>query len=81
MAPAIKPRQCLVPGCRNSMRTRGLCHTHYQTCRAMCRKGTADEDDLVRRGLMLPEGVPGGSPVAKGSHECFVQGSKVRGDG
>jgi hypothetical protein len=58
--------------CGNSSRTRGLCHGHYQQMRAMVRKGVADEDDLVERGLLLPKGVAGGSST--NGHEAFVMG-------
>jgi hypothetical protein len=68
---------CVYPGCPHSRRTRGLCHQHYQTMRSYVRRGQADEADLVRRGLLLPEGT-GGTRAAVG-HEAFLKGSKVMG--
>lgn len=70
---------CVYPGCPHSRRTRGLCHGHYQTMRSWVRLGKADEGDLVRRGLLLPEGT-GGSRIEVG-HEAFLKGSTVRGRG
>ncbi len=67
----VTPRVCVVPGCRNSRRTRGLCHSHYQNCQRMLRDGTASEANLVERGLRLPVGEDGGSPIAKGSSDVF----------
>lgn len=77
MAKQAKPCPCVYPECGNTARTRGLCHGHYQTMRDRVRKGTADEGDLERRGLLLPKGT-GGSPI-NGS-EAFTLGSKVRGN-
>lgn len=75
-------RICLFPGCRNTRRTRGQCHTHYQQTQAMLRAGDADDADLVRRGLRTPEGAKdGGSEVAPGAREVLAKGSKVKGDG
>lgn len=71
------PRYCLVPGCSNTRRTRGLCHSHYQNCQRMLRDGQADDRDLVRRGLRTAPGEPGGSPTLK--FAGFAAGSKVRG--
>lgn len=67
---------CVYPGCDNSRRTRGLCHGHYQTMRSYVRLGKADENDLMSRGLLLPNGM-GGSSVE--GHEAFLKGSKVHG--
>jgi hypothetical protein len=77
--PLASPRVCLVPGCRNSMRTRGNCHTHYQQCQRLLREGKADDADLVRRGLRTPPGEPGSSPTLK--FDGFLKGSTVRGEG
>lgn len=68
---------CVYPGCSLSRRTRGLCHGHYQTMRSYVRLGKADEADLQRRGLLLPQGT-GGSKVTAG-HGAFLLGSTVRG--
>lgn len=72
------PRICLVPGCRNTMRTRGNCHSHYQQAQRLLREGKADDADLVRRGLRTKPGEPGGSPTIK--FDGFLKGSKVRGE-
>jgi hypothetical protein len=78
----ITPRRCVYPDCRNTARTRGLCHGHYQIMRDRVRKGVADESDLERRGLLLPKGT-GGSPVntVKDSEgrDPFAKGSTVIG--
>ena len=71
------PLYCLVPGCSNTRRTRGNCHSHYQNCQRMLRDGQADDADLVRRGLRTKPGEPGGSPTVK--FAGFKLGSKVRG--
>lgn len=74
-------RVCLFPGCCNTRRTRGQCHTHYQQTQAMLRSGDADDADLVRRGLRTKPGAKdGGSEVAPGAREIFRKGSKVKGD-
>lgn len=78
----ITPRRCVYPECENTARTRGLCHGHYQTMRDRVRKGTADEKDLERRGLLLPKGT-GGSPVntvRDSQGRCaFEKGSTITG--
>jgi hypothetical protein len=78
----IEPKQCVYPECRNTSRTRGLCHGHYQTMRARVRSGAADETDLESRGLLLPKGT-GGSPINTvrddQGYDAFSLGSKVRG--
>ncbi len=71
--------ECVYPKCKNTTRTRGLCHGHYQTMRAKVRAGKANERDLERRGLLTPKGT-GGSPVTVG-HDAFDEGSKVKGQG
>ena len=71
-------RFCLVPDCGNTMRTRGLCHSHYQNCQRLLREGKASDADLVRRGLRTKPGAPGGSPAIK--FDGFLKGSKVRGE-
>jgi len=70
---------CIYPGCVFTRRTRGLCHGHYQTMRSYVRLGRADERDLERRGLLLPEGT-GGSKITTG-YDAFIKGSKVTGRG
>ena len=67
---------CVYPKCRNSSRTRGLCHGHYQIMRDRVRKGKAEESDLMRRGLLTLKGT-GGTSVD--SHAAFSLGSKERG--
>lgn len=79
---SVTPRPCVYPGCRNTARTRGLCHGHYQVMRDRVRKGIADEKDLERRGLLLPKGT-GGSPVNvvhdSEGRDAFAKGSTVTG--
>lgn len=58
----VTPIKCVYPECRNTARTRGLCHGHYQVMRDRVRKGVVDEKDLERRGMLMPKGT-GGSPV------------------
>lgn len=74
-----KPLQCLVPDCKNTRRTRGLCHTHYQACQTLLRDGRADDADLVRRGLRTAPGEHGGSPTIP--FQGFHKGSTITGDG
>ena len=69
---------CVYPGCQNTRRTRGQCHQHYQTCRSYVRAGKAEEADLIRRGLLLPEGTGG---AAVNDHSAFLLGSATRGRG
>lgn len=72
-----RPTPCVYPDCKNTARTRGLCHAHYQGWRRLASRGQgADEADLIERGLLLPAG-EGGSPVADFSG--FQAGSKLRG--
>lgn len=76
----LKPRYCLFPGCRNTRRTRGQCHSHYQLTQAMLRSGDADDADLVARGLRTPQGdKEAGSPIAPNSREAFRKGSDTTG--
>ena len=83
MKKKVTPTKCVYPGCKNTARTRGLCHGHYQIMRDRVRKGLADEADLERRGLLLPKGT-GGSPVNHVQDEngvdAFVKGSTIRGN-
>lgn len=62
--------------CINSVRTRGLCHSHYQAAQRGRRNGYVTEEDLVERGLMLPKGA-GAAKVS--GHSSFRLGSTVRG--
>jgi hypothetical protein len=73
-----KPRpQCVYPACVNTVRTRGLCHGHYQGMRAKVRAGKANEADLMKRRLLMPKG-QGGSKI--NGLGAFDYGSRVRGD-
>ena len=74
---AKRPPECVYPGCRNTRRTRGLCHGHYQSMRSYVRAGKATEADLEDRGLLLPKGT-GGASV--NGHDAFLLGSIIRGD-
>jgi hypothetical protein len=59
-----RPTACVYPECRNTARSRGLCHAHYQGWRRLASRGdSATDEDLIQRGLLLPSG-SGGSPVA-----------------
>lgn len=54
---ASKATECLVPSCKNAIRnSRGLCITHYSYAWDLIRKGSASEEDLVKRRLMRPKG-------------------------
>jgi len=78
-ARALAPEEtCIYPGCPFSRRTRGQCHHHYQSMRSFIRDGLADEEDLIRRGLLLPEGTGGLGKIAVG-HDAFKKGSTVLG--
>lgn len=50
--------ECRVPWCNNSglhpKGRRGLCHTHRVYARHAIHKGLTTEDDLIKRGLLLP---------------------------
>ena len=65
----MKPQTCIYPGCENSRRTRGLCHSHYQTARAYIRDGKTTEKSLEKRGLLMPKGT-GGATV--NGHAAFL---------
>jgi hypothetical protein len=70
---------CTVPGCERTRRGRGLCHPHYQNYRSLDRKGlAASEEDLMERGLLLPEGTGGAGRV--GRFAGFQIGSEIRGE-
>jgi hypothetical protein len=71
--------QCIYPRCKNTRRTRGLCHGHYQTMRARVREGKVTEGDLERRNLLLPKGT-GGAPAGD-YMRAFEAGSEVFGNG
>lgn len=49
---------CLVPQCGEVPRCRGLCDYHYRYMNRLCRQGQAEEEDLIKRGLLLPKGRP-----------------------
>ncbi len=70
-------RWCVYPGCKNTRRTRGLCHAHYQSMRAMVRKGKATEADLTARGLLMKPGTGG---MSSNGNAAFTLGSQARGD-
>ena len=70
---------CVYPRCPYSRRTRGLCHGHHSQWRSYDRHNlAASEEDLMRRGLLLPEGTGGLGKLATG-HDAFLKGSTVRG--
>ena len=48
--------QCLYPGCKNTRRTRGLCHGHYHAARSYIRAGKLTELQLQRRQMMTAPG-------------------------
>jgi len=52
--------QCLIEGCPNEPTRRGLCTNHYQQFRnTLASKGdkaVAFEEELIRKGLILPVG-------------------------
>ena len=53
--------RCVYPSCDNTVRTRGLCHGHYQAARARIRENKITEYELMERGLMLDKGE--GKPI------------------
>lgn len=54
---AANATECLVPACKNTIRnSRGLCVTHHSYAWDLIRKGSASEEDLVKRRLMRPNG-------------------------
>lgn len=77
MTKEAKPVACVYPGCKNTARTRGLCHGHYQTMRTYVRDGKATEADLIERKLLMPKGT-GGSP--NNGYSALLLGSKERGN-
>lgn len=53
----VRIRVCRHPVCAVHVRTRGLCHGHYQNWRAAVRAGTArPEAELLAEGLIGPKG-------------------------
>lgn len=69
---------CVYPKCESTRRTRGLCHSHYQTMRAKVRAAKAAEGDLMHRGLLMEHGA-GGGPKSVGN-DAFDYGSTQKGD-
>lgn len=65
---------CLYPGCDKPAAVRGLCKTHYSALRSMLKSGTADEQDLIKRGLLLPARV-------RSKNAAFRKGSTETGQG
>lgn len=47
--------KCLVKGCeKDGSHARGLCRNHYLRIRLWIREGTVREEDLEKRGKILP---------------------------
>ena len=78
--------RCVYPKCKNTSRTRGLCHAHYQSMRSRARTIKKNEGhaaelnylmELESRRLLMPEGA-GGSP-ARDHLGAFDRGSEVQG--
>jgi len=78
--PGYQAPICIYPECTQSRRTRGLCHSHYQTLHRYLtsKPPKASEADLMSRGLLLPTG-GGGSKVP--SLDGLLLGSTMRGKG
>ena len=69
----MKPH-CLFPECTRGTHARGargLCRSHYTQARNLIRSGTANEADLIKRGLLLKRKRRSGSSI-----EVFRKGSK-----
>jgi hypothetical protein len=49
-----KPQHCLFPKCPNKPKTRGLCNSHVTAAYGLIAAGKVTEDELVKRGRMLP---------------------------
>jgi len=67
-------KACAFPDCKEQIRCRGLCNTHYQTVYNWITKGDADEADLIKRGLIAPSSRGRNAYV-----DILVPGSKVKG--
>jgi hypothetical protein len=74
-----KTEKCLVEDCPLKVKGRSLCSTHFKQARKAINEGEADEDDLVKRGLMSPRKIRRGLPSTDAA--IFKKGSKVKGRG
>lgn len=50
-----KPTKCLFPDCTCKVNARGLCHNHYTTTRNLIYAGKITDDELVKKGKILPK--------------------------
>lgn len=67
--------KCAAPKCKGGIRSRGLCASHHANVNKMLKAGTADEEDLMRRNLLLPK-TRAGIPM---DLSAFLKGSKIIG--
>lgn len=66
--PKRQDDRCIVPGCKNKRRWRGVCVACYFAAKAKITKGEYTDADLVKRKLWLPSnrsGRPAKSALAK----------------
>lgn len=60
VAPATRSKRgkrrkaCMVPGCQDRARSRGLCMKHYMTVASLVRKGKTTMSKLEKSGKILP---------------------------
>lgn len=68
---------CNFPECTNRVESRGLCQAHIAQVRNMLRTGDAEEEDLIKRGLLLERKTAGRS--FNSARAIFTKGSEVQG--
>jgi len=53
-----RPNECRVPSCAAAQSRRGLCNTHRVYAARLIKKGAANEQNLINRGLLQPKSNP-----------------------
>lgn len=60
-----RDNECLVPDCPKDAYRRGLCNTHRVYANRVVKRGDGSEEDLLKRGLLLPKPGKGSEPASK----------------
>ncbi len=51
---SAEPLVCMVPNCKRTVRSRGMCDVHYTYCAVLVKKGEYNWEQLEKDGKCLP---------------------------
>lgn len=71
--------KCLVPKCEKAAKTRGLCHTCYQSAKGLVKKGVTTWEKLANKGLATLKSSEGQKGMRSKFYKAFMETEKKKG--